>query len=460
MADALLSMEEDLTCVICCDVYTDPVTLKCSHSLCEKCLKEFWRTQDVTRCPVCRKECSHDEPTKSLAFKSLCETFKRKKPTPVSEDICQEHNKKLKFFCYEDEKLFCVVCQALKIHENHKWSPVEEAVVNIKEDLEEHIDGLQATFDELKEAHDSCMKQIEFIEEHSSAGENKIKEEYKKLYQFLKDEEERCIRSLQKEVKSQELKIRARMEELSKQISDLSEKVAAVWQDMEAENITFLQNYSKNLQRVQCSSDPNTYPELHEYQLHPPQTMIFTTWARMLELVEKPPVTLDPKTASPKLMLSPDWSSFQYVESKLCVPENPERLYVGVLASQSFSSGLHCWDVEVGDNNHWTLGVVGATVNRKKLFKMDPKSHFWCFRYVNGTYRKCNEPAVDIDEDERPYIIRLQLDFDQGELSFIDPFRNKRLCTFTGGFPEKVFPYFCTGKGGRPLNIYMGKNTC
>ncbi|XP_056603956.1 zinc-binding protein A33-like isoform X2 [Triplophysa dalaica] len=428
MADALLSMEEDLTCVICCDVYTDPVTLKCSHSLCEKCLKEFWRTQDVTRCPVCRKECSHDEPTKSLAFKSLCETFKRKKPTPVSEDICQEHNKKLKFFCYEDEKLFCVVCQALKIHENHKWSPVEEAVVNIKE--------------------------------HSSAGENKIKEEYKKLYQFLKDEEERCIRSLQKEVKSQELKIRARMEELSKQISDLSEKVAAVWQDMEAENITFLQNYSKNLQRVQCSSDPNTYPELHEYQLHPPQTMIFTTWARMLELVEKPPVTLDPKTASPKLMLSPDWSSFQYVESKLCVPENPERLYVGVLASQSFSSGLHCWDVEVGDNNHWTLGVVGATVNRKKLFKMDPKSHFWCFRYVNGTYRKCNEPAVDIDEDERPYIIRLQLDFDQGELSFIDPFRNKRLCTFTGGFPEKVFPYFCTGKGGRPLNIYMGKNTC
>lgn len=132
MADALLSMEEDLTCVICCDVYTDPVTLKCSHSLCEKCLKEFWRTQEVTRCPVCRKECSHDEPTKSLAFKSLCETFKRKKPTPVSEDICQEHNKKLKFFCYEDEKLFCVVCQALKIHENHKWSPVEEAVVNIK----------------------------------------------------------------------------------------------------------------------------------------------------------------------------------------------------------------------------------------------------------------------------------------------------------------------------------------
>lgn len=71
--------------------------------------------------------------------------------------------------------------------------------------------------------------------------ENKIKEEFKKLHQFLKDEEERWIRSLQKEVKSQDVKIRARMEELSKQISDLSEKVAAVWQDMEAENITFLQ---------------------------------------------------------------------------------------------------------------------------------------------------------------------------------------------------------------------------
>lgn len=132
MAEALAFLEEDLTCVICCDVYIDPVTLKCSHSLCEKCLQEFWSTQDVIQCPVCRKECSPEEPTKSLAFKSLCESFKTRKPTAVPEDICQEHKEKLKLFCFEDKKPICVVCYTSKKHENHKCSPVEEAVVTVK----------------------------------------------------------------------------------------------------------------------------------------------------------------------------------------------------------------------------------------------------------------------------------------------------------------------------------------
>ncbi|KAL0196541.1 hypothetical protein M9458_010113, partial [Cirrhinus mrigala] len=150
------------------------------------------------------------------------------------------------------------------------------------------------------------------------------------------------------------------------------------------------------------------------------------------------PVTLDPDTASKKLQVSEDCTSVQYVEMKLHVSDNPKRLYVGVLASQGFSSGVHCWDVEVSDNDHWTLGVVGETVNRKKLYKMDPKSCFWCFRYVDGEYKKGNKPCRNIEDDERPSIIRLQLDFDKGELRFIDSFRNRSLCTYTGGFPEKV----------------------
>ncbi len=71
--------------------------------------------------------------------------------------------------------------------------------------------------------------------------ENQIKEEFEKLHQFLRDEEEKRIRSLRKETKPQDEKLKARKEELSTQISDLSENMAAVWQDIEAENITFLQ---------------------------------------------------------------------------------------------------------------------------------------------------------------------------------------------------------------------------
>ncbi len=132
MAEALSYLEEDLTCLICCDIFTDPVTLKCSHSLCEECLQRFWRTQDVPQCPVCCKKCSHDEPTKSLAFRALCESSKKRKPTAVSGDVCPEHKEALKLFCFEDQQPICVVCYTSKKHENHKCSPVDEAAGNLK----------------------------------------------------------------------------------------------------------------------------------------------------------------------------------------------------------------------------------------------------------------------------------------------------------------------------------------
>ncbi|XP_043086679.1 zinc-binding protein A33-like [Puntigrus tetrazona] len=457
MAEALSFMEEDLTCLICCDIFTDPVTLKCSHSLCEECLRIFWKTQDAPQCPVCRKTCSQDEPTKSLAFRGLCESFKKRKLTAVlSGDVCPEHKEALKLFCLDDQQPICVVCYTSKKHENHKCSPVDEAAGNLKGDLKTQIDRLQETLEKLKKAQESCVKQVELSKEHTSMDENQIKKEFEKLHQFLRDEEEKQIRSLRKEKDRQDGKLKARMKELSKQISDLSERIAAVWQDMEAENITFLQNYSRTLKRLKRPSVPNKTPE-EEYQHHHLQTMIFTTWARMQNLVEKSPVTLDADTASSKLLVSDDCTSVEYKKNKLHVSDNPKRLYVGVLASQGFSSGEHCWDVEVRNNNNWTLGVVGEMVNRKVLYKMDPKSRFWCFRYVGNEYKKGNKPVSHIKINERPNVIRLQLDCEKGELRFIDPFRNRSLCTYTGGFPEKVFPYFCSGDVDRPLNVFAAK---
>ncbi|XP_058628712.1 zinc-binding protein A33-like [Onychostoma macrolepis] len=455
MADDLSFLEEDLTCLVCCDIFTDPVTLQCSHSLCEECLQLLWTTQDVPQCPVCHEECSHnDKPTKSLEFRALCESFKKRKPTAVSGDVCPEHKEALKLFCFEDQQPICVVCYTSKKHENHKCSPLEEAVGNLKGDLKTQMDRLQTTLADLKKDRESRVKQAELIKKHSIITENQIKEEFEKLHQFLTEEEKKQISSLRKKIESQDKKLKARIEKLSKQISDLSERMAAFCQDMEAENISFLQNYSNTIKRLKCPSVPNRTPVLQQYQHHPIQTMIFTTWARMQNLVEQPPVTLDPDTASNKLQVSEDCTCVRYVEMKLRVSDNPERLHGGVLASQGFSSGVHCWDVEVGESNNWTLGVMGEMVSRKKLCKMDPKKRFWCFRNVDGKYKKGTKPVSDIDGNERPNIIRLQLDFDEGELRFIDPFRNSSLCTYSGGFPEKVFPYFCTGDLDTPLSLF------
>lgn len=68
----------------------------------------------------------------------------------------------------------------------------------------------------------------------------------------------------------------------------------------------------------------------------------------------------------------------------LWVPNNPERLHVGVLGSRGYTSGLHCWDVEVGDCDKWTIGVVAENVNRMRLLKHEPKNRFCVLQLNDG----------------------------------------------------------------------------
>ncbi len=52
---AVETLLADLTCSVCLDVFTAPVSLPCGHNLCSGC----WDAIDTFRCPVCRARCSN-----------------------------------------------------------------------------------------------------------------------------------------------------------------------------------------------------------------------------------------------------------------------------------------------------------------------------------------------------------------------------------------------------------------
>lgn len=140
-------LEDELTCSVCCEIFRDPVVLKCTHSFCRACLQQFWNQKKARReCPVCRRKCSLTEPTVSLALKNVADTFFREQRSqgeagggpdrggvPVkSEAKCHTHGEVLKLFCQDDAEVLCCVCHTSKRHQGHCVIPLEEGAQELK----------------------------------------------------------------------------------------------------------------------------------------------------------------------------------------------------------------------------------------------------------------------------------------------------------------------------------------
>ncbi|XP_053089129.1 E3 ubiquitin-protein ligase TRIM21-like [Pangasianodon hypophthalmus] len=176
-SSSLLS-EEQLLCLICLDVFTDPVTTPCGHNFCKSCLTQCWEKSQHCHCPLCKdkftkrpelkinttlrevadhfkKKSGPDKPEvlcdactgeKLKALKScldccaaFCKTHlephnnipnlkKHKLINPVEnlEDyICQKHERALELFCRDDQTCVCQFCTEGD-HKNHNTVPIEE----------------------------------------------------------------------------------------------------------------------------------------------------------------------------------------------------------------------------------------------------------------------------------------------------------------------------------------------
>lgn len=351
------------------------------------------------------------------------------------------HSEKLKLFCQEDQQPVCVVCQASKKHKNHNFSPLDEAAQDHKDELQTVLKPLQEKLQVFSKVKQTCHQIAKHIKIQSQQTEWQIKEEFKNMNHFLRKEKEARLTALREEEEKKVHIMNEKIETLSREMSKISDKISAINKELNTEDISFLQNYKSTVQRAQCTM---TIPQLVPNALIDVAKHLGNLSYRVWEKMEKvsSPVILDPNTAQQCLVLSEDLTSVKNYKVRQPLPDNPERFDYcpWVVGSEGFISGTHSWDIEVGDNEEWSLGVVTESLQRKGCVD----GGFWQMGLSNGIYTAFSSVPrqfAHVAVREKPQRIKVQLEWDRGELSFSDTDTNICLHTFKYTFGERLYPY-------------------
>uniref|UniRef100_A0AAR2KG10 Zinc-binding protein A33-like n=1 Tax=Pygocentrus nattereri TaxID=42514 RepID=A0AAR2KG10_PYGNA len=451
------TLEDDLICCVCCDIFRDPVVLLCSHSVCKACLKKFWKSKGSRECPVCRKKFFKANPPRNLALKNVCEAFLESQnqnqnqtalastsasPSAETEVLCTLHSEKLKLFCLDDQQPVCVVCHLSNSHENHRCCPVDEAVYDLKFVFPNRLS----------------------FQTQAQHTETQIKEEFEKLHQFLRDEEAASIAALKKEVKQKSQMMRRKIEEMNGEISALSDTIRNIEKEMEAEDVLFLQvrkALSVSLQ-IKLTTPTSNYMKLHygkkfsSFILKSNDVLWKNAEHDVAFSLSSAPVTLDPNTAHPDLYISEDLTTVEFRKKKPSLPDNPERFdkFRCVLGSEGFNSGIHCWDIQVGDSENWELGVIRDSAPRKGFSFLGLMFSMYYHQSSDTYLVHCPEqPDHILTPTQKLQTVRVQLDWDRGKVTFTDLLTNKHLHTITHTFTQRVVPFFNNMSELCPLTI-------
>ncbi|XP_072405953.1 zinc-binding protein A33-like [Chiloscyllium punctatum] len=451
------SLNQNLSCTICAQMYTEPVTLDCGHNFCKGCVLEWWDTGG-TGAEVSCPQCGQCFPRRELMPNQLLVTIVASlRSLNLQDEVdglggqrCLLHGQPARFFCSKDLRLVCPSCPPQgQDRGSSTLIAVEEAYTVCKHKLENSVGFLEKKLEEFCEAQVSQGIQITKTTELVKDLEENIEAEFSKLHQFLQDQECALTEKLKRESEVLLHSLEGNRRLISKRSSSIERLIDEIKCLIHTEDQNRILMDTKNiLQRTDLHNEPILQPpelNLGEYK----GPLQYAAWKQMLSVISPVPaaMTFDPDTANPGLVLSKDHTMVKRRSRFKQLPESAKRFsfHAAVLGEAGFAWGRHYWELDVDGMAGWIVGVASEMASRHDDVPLTPANGFWTVRLWNGKVHAADgarDSAGSLCCSEgRPDRLGLYLDYGEGQLSFYSASDMSHLYTFFHRFQEKLYPF-------------------
>ncbi|XP_078244697.1 E3 ubiquitin-protein ligase TRIM7-like isoform X2 [Pogona vitticeps] len=487
-AAALQDLCEEATCSICLEDFMDPITIECGHNFCRACLTRCWEGSEgeEVSCPQCRGKVQRSLfPNRLLA--NIVELTKKLR---LEEEMraegkggaCGKHQEPLKLFCKDDEAPICMVCKWSKEHRDHLVVPLEEAAQDYKDLISSRLKLLEEERANILTYKAKTEEESQDLLKQTKAEMEKMKAEFKKLRQFLEDQEKLLMVQMEEVEKEIVRKKHEHLAKLSEELFSLGGLIREMEQKCQQPPEEFLQCligvdslWQKEGQWASSHCDDGTklplsvslflpkdvgsilqrsnekvtfenpvvfLPELKWKiwdfcDMNPFLAAIMNQFKDALVhglQLQKANVTLDPDTAHLWLIVSEDRKSVTYGSKSQDLPDNPKRFSKRgmVLGQERFTAGRHFWEVVVRSEENWLAGVTRESVERKEDSISTAKEGILAVEKWDGEYTSTSHPTFTcLSPSDDLKRIRVSLNCAAGRVAFYNADTAAHLYTFS-----------------------------
>ncbi|CAN0205047.1 unnamed protein product [Lampetra planeri] len=506
-------VDSELSCPICLGTFDCPSTLSCGHSFCLRCLDGAWERASSFSCPQCRAAfrerpqlkrnvalanlveqlrvgermagvvfCDGCDDGETPAVKtclrcetSFCESHLKphlKNPkfkdhvlvapiVNVEERRCKKHEDPYQFYCKQDGGLVCTVCSITCAHKRHDVIALEDEHKTRKSgvgaetrSVEEKRKKAEASVGRMKAARKA-------VQDSMVQTKARISCEFTHMRAMLDEDERAALDRV--DVKGRELlsQIKENIAHYEREISDLqaaATRLRALQE--ERDSLTFLQverSRSQGKRDAQKGSPPSSPSEEDIASISTVQGAV----VNLLAFMYGRSPTLDPNSAHNDLQISSDLRTVAWTAVSQGRPDHPHRFdgYTQALCSQSFSSGQHYWEVDVGGvAGDCEVGVAYGKIARKgsgkELWLGQNDSSWVLYKDNNCCYVIHGDVLTSVPLRDPPQRVGCHLHWEAGLLSFYCADSMKLLYSIHHSFSQPLYPaLYVYGNEGDSVRI-------